>query len=478
MSALIRNIRYTALEQAVLATHVVVSVALIRYLGPEQYGTYSFYLTLSAFSSVLTFGALETLYVRDVARHGDEGGTHTGALVALTLGGTLLSWVALAVYWFAERDNPRLSFLLLALTALTQLICFRNTFRSYFIARQAVPLAVMLNLGVYVFGVSLKVGGIVARQPLEYFFVLMVVEALAGGVVFGIAYRRTSGLRFEGAPQLIASMFRRGWPLVFASLAGFVILRVDQIMLFYMTSERELGRYASMMWLIEKTFVFIGIVMTAFFPYLAEKYRSDREQYHRAVRIGHKLFSIVVFPLVVFLVANHAAVIRVLFGEEFAVDSHALSYLALALLFIFWGAINQKVLVVTNALKLDLFFAGSSAAVGVVLNFLLIPRYGIAGAAAAWLGAHSFYFWAQFFISGYRAYNAYMLAGLPVPLAMSLVCLAASRLVEGVIPQTLLYFSCYFVFLAAVVRVPVSEEYGTLGRLFLTKMVGLGRAGS
>jgi len=475
MSVLIRNIRYTLVEQAVLSTHVVVAIALIRHLGPEQYGVYSYYLSVAAILSVLTFGAFESLYVREVAQRRDSEAL-TSTLLLLNFAGALLTATALFLYYLLHVQSERLSLLLMGLTAASTFMCIKNTLRAYFIGRQQLGIAALLNVGLFVVSIVLKVAGILTGQALAYFFLLFVVDTALAIAVFGTAYGWRRAVGFAELRHWSAFLFARGWPLLLAGLAIMVFVRIDQVLLFHLRSEREVGEYASMAWLIEKLYVFVGIVMTGFFPYLAEKYRSDPAQYLRAVRVGHKLFSMIVVPIAAFLIANHEAVVAALFGREFAADSVALACLAAALVFSYWGAINQKVLIVSNALKLDLFFAGCSAVVSVALNALLIPRYGVLGAAAASLAAHSFYFWAQFFIRAYRRYNFYMLAAAPVPLIMSLACLLLSRVADGIVVQALIYCAAYAVLCVLALRTPISEEYGTLGRLFFSRFFRLGRA--
>lgn len=475
MSRLIRNIRYSLVEQVVLSTHIFVSVALIRYLGPEQYGVYSYYLSVAGIVSVLGLGGFESLYVREASRQrSDEALTAT--LVLLNFLGSALATAVLFGYYLFYAESDRLSPLLMAFTACGTYVTIKNTFRASFIAHQELRLAALLNMALFALNVVLKVAGILTAQPLVYFFALIAVDAVASVLAFGTAYGWRRALALDGFFRRTAHLFVSGWPLLLAGLSILIFMKVDQVMLFHMRSERELGAYASMMWLTERLFIFIGVVMTAFFPYLSEKYASDRDQYFRAVRVGQKLFSIIVVPMVVFLVANDAQVVRAVFGEGYVIDSQALQFLAGALLFIYWGAINQKVLIVTNALRLDLFFAGSSALVSLALNFVLIPRYGIVGAAVAAFVSHGFYFWAQFFIREYRRYNLYILLSVPAPLVLALASLALSRLAgSNVVVQFAVYAGAYGLLVLALLRAPLSEEYGTIGRLFFSKMMRFGR---
>jgi O-antigen/teichoic acid export membrane protein len=471
MSRLIGNIRYTILEQAVLSTHVFVTLALIRHLGPEQYGVYNYYLSVCGIASILTFGGFGNLYVREVARTPAKGAL-TSSFLLLNGLGSVLACAALWIYYLIYRDSDRLSSLLMAFAMLSTFGSLKGTLRDFFIACQNVRRATLLTIGVYLFNTALKLAAILTGQPLPVFIFLIAVDTVVSVVVFGTAYGWRHLARFEGVVETVKFFFRNGWPLLITGLSILVFMKLDQVMVFHMRTEREAGSYASMIWLVEKTFIFIGVVMTAFFPYLSAQHAADRSQYLKAVRVGHKLFALVCIPMVVFLIPNRTAVLDLLFGHRFSGNSDALIFLACGIPFIYWGAINQKVLVVTNALKLDLFYAATSAILNVVLNLLLIPRYGTLGAGAAMLVAHSFYFWAQFLVPDYRNYNFYMLLSLPLPLLASLLGLLLSRLLPGgIIVQGLVYVAVYAALIASALRAGISDEYATLSRLMFTKAI-------
>jgi len=471
MSRLIGNIRYTLVEQTVLSLHVLVTLALIRHLGPERYGIYSYYLGIAGIVSILTFTGFSGIYVREVARTQAKDAL-TSALLLLNCLGALLSSAALWIYYLIYKDSDHLSPLLMACTMLSSFNCLRSTLRDFFVARQDMRRAALLNISAFLLNMALKVAAILTNQPLSVFFFLLVVDALNSVAVFGTAYGWRNILVFKGVLEKAKFFFRNGWPLLITSLSILVFTKLDQVMVFHLRTAREAGSYASMVLLIEKSFMFIGIVMTAFFPYLAAQYASDRAQYVKAVRIGHKLFSLVAIPMTVFVIPYRTEVISLLFGRDFAGNADALIFLAAGIPFVYWGAINQKVLVVSNALRLDLFYAAASAIINIALNYLLIPRYGTLGAGAAMLAAHSFFFWSQFLVREYRSNNLYMLLSLPLPLLAALAGLLLSRLLPGgVIVQGLAYIAVYAALIALALRARISDEYATVARLLFTKAI-------
>jgi O-antigen/teichoic acid export membrane protein len=63
----------------------------------------------------------------------------------------------------------------------------------------------------------------------------------------------------------------------------------------------------------------------------------------------------------------------------------ALSILIWSEIFIFYGLIHYEILISTDKQKIYLIFCSTGALANVILNFVLIPRYGIVGASVATL---------------------------------------------------------------------------------------------
>jgi O-antigen/teichoic acid export membrane protein len=90
-------------------------------------------------------------------------------------------------------------------------------------------------------------------------------------------------------------------------------------------------------------------------------------------------------PLVAVTIVTARSMLAVLFGSEYTQAADALRLLALSIgtLFLSWPVIN--VLIVAHWTGLFAAIRGVAAVLNIGLNLVLIPRFGIAGAAAATL---------------------------------------------------------------------------------------------
>jgi O-antigen/teichoic acid export membrane protein len=111
--------------------------------------------------------------------------------------------------------------------------------------------------------------------------------------------------------------------------------------------------------------------------------RDDRDGAQELFRVGTWWLVAISWPLYVVL-AMFAPVVLTVFGGEFVEAQHALTVVALAML-VSVGTGNVTVMLLMGGKSVWNMINTSLALVtNVVLNLILIPRYGMVGAALAW----------------------------------------------------------------------------------------------
>jgi len=141
---------------------------------------------------------------------------------------------------------------------------------------------------------------------------------------------------------------------------------------------------------ISEVWYFIpAAIMTGFFPQLVTKKSRNQTGYAADLqRLNDVLITIAALVAVVItLIADWF--LPLLFGKEYMDAVPILVVHIWAGLFVFMRSLLSKWLIVENYLKLSLLSQVLGATVNVVLNILLIPRYGPLGAAYATLVSYA-----------------------------------------------------------------------------------------
>ncbi len=472
MSRLFSNIRLSIVEHAVLSLNILVTIPFIRFLGPERYGVFAYFVSVAHMLSVLTFTYLEPLIIKELVHRRNILSLSASSAI-LNLVGVVFVFAVFNIYYLFQSDQLPVSLLVINMVAFSSISGLKNTFRIAFVSQQRLNVVAKLNIFMFVVSAGMKVVGILLGVGLEFFFFLMAFEALEGVILFGVAFRNYFSMKLKCSLRVTLRILKQGWPLFFTGISVLIFTRIDQVMIYNMLGEEASGQYASMMWIIEKFLIFISVMMAGLFPYLAEKYYSDIGQYYKAIRVCFKVFSLVVIPAIVFVYFWSLDIVDFILGDKF-IDAHTvLAILFVSLIFIYWGALNQKSLVIENNLRLELFFASSSAVLNVILNLVLIPRFELFGAAVSTVVAHSVYFWIQILIPERRKYTLFMVKSAILPIMVSLLSVVLGVLFDVSLLFALPLFICvYGVIFVFIAHFGNSEDdYPTIKRLLLTKFI-------
>ena len=179
-------------------------------------------------------------------------------------------------------------------------------------------------------------------------------------------------------------------PMMISSAFLFISNWTDVFMLGAMVSESELGIYNVAFKLGTLALIVIATVNTVLSPRVSELYTQNKiDQIKIEVQKATRMITYIAFPLVFILIVFRKFILS-FFGSEFVNGELALAIIALGMLI---NAMSGSVAVVLNMTKHQKHlrnFTLFSVLINIILNFFLIQKYGILGAAIASLISNVF----------------------------------------------------------------------------------------
>jgi O-antigen/teichoic acid export membrane protein len=371
-----------AAQIATKAINVLVSVALVRWLGVAELGRYAYVLAFCfPFGALADFG-LATLAIRDASRAPTQSARVLAVArrAALTLATVALAaMVGLAL--LLDHDAPIVVAIalggaasivsaltlpsLVALTAREQMdrLALHRVIGA--VLSSAITLGVLLAGG----GVIALLAGSLATGILMW----RVARALAGDVGIGPAPSAGAGL----------TLLRRALPFGLL-MAGFALYyRIDMVILEWLAPAGELGRYAAAYRFLDAVIALAAALGGPLFPRLSSVAIAAPAQARRLLEAGWRPLLALALPLTLGTVAIADDIVRLLFGPAFAGAAPLLRVLILGTLPLFWVNVANHALIAADRVWPLVRVYAVSALVNVVGNVLLVPRWGAGGAAVA-----------------------------------------------------------------------------------------------
>ena len=228
----------------------------------------------------------------------------------------------------------------------------------------------------------------------------VIIVAAAGGDIraFAIAFVLTNALmtvlnvtlglhwlrpQLAQAWRLWRPLLRVGLGVGAAGILVTVYVRLDQILVFEFAGSRQAGLYGAAYRILDQAQFIPVSVMTTLFPLIASSYVTDKARVRRLVQLTAEYLSMGSFGALAFTIVAAQPIMVLLFGAQFAPAAPALPILMGAFVSISFGYLVGNMVVILELQRRFLLYAALALMLNVVLNVLLIPRYGFE--AAAWV---------------------------------------------------------------------------------------------
>ena len=169
----------------------------------------------------------------------------------------------------------------------------------------------------------------------------------------------------------------------FSLAMGLLNYNFDSVLLGFLRGPTVVGWYNAAYRMLVVGLSVALTYFTGLFPMLSRLYVQDRDEFRLLVRRTSELWLVFVAPLVVGGTLLAAPVIRFLYGAAYDNSVAPLRILLWSAAFVMLRWVYMDSLRASGHQALDVRCAITSASLNVALNIVLIPRYGMIGAASA-----------------------------------------------------------------------------------------------
>ena len=374
-----------------LGLAALVGIFLARYLGPEGLGLLSFAVgVFSLLVPIASLGMRATL-VREFSVSADwrpfltsAGSRQLPVAAVLSVIGALLVIVARGF----EPDAVIIAFALIPLP----ILALSDMIRALDESHRNVGRVVGSALFAAVTASGAKLLAIALGFDIWVFAALVSVEAAL--VAVGLLWGRVNGATLRSfrayySPTLASRLVSESWPLLVASIAVTVYMRIDVTMLGLLVDDAETGIYVAAARLSELWYFLPVAAAGALRPRLARLYTNGQlADYDQLTQrfLSAAFWSAVLVAALIVTTADD--LIGFVYGAEFLPASSVLRIHVLAAPFVFLSTASTQWFVDRRLNRTVMVRQGTGAVVNVAMNLFLIPMYGAWGAAVASLVAY------------------------------------------------------------------------------------------
>ncbi len=378
---LLRNVFETyGTRMLVIAVTFATAVVIARELGPTGRGFYAVAATVGGIG--VQFGNLglhasNTYYVaKDRAL--------LPALIGNTLAVVFVASVVTALSGIGFFFLPKLSpvhgaLLLLALASIPVFLAYQLT-QGLLLGVNEVRAYNQIECGGKLLALALIcILALVHGGTVELFFGLTLLSVVLSFLWALLRLRRVS----REPPALSLVVFRQtigiGIKAYMIAFFGFLLLRIDLLMVKYMLGATEAGYYSISQVLTENTMMFPVVVGLLLFPKLSAT--KEKEEKLRLANKAVLVTAALMLPVVVIATLAAAPIILIAFGRNFLPAVSPFAWLMPGTYFLGIEVVMVQLLNSEGFPRVIVVAWIADTIINVALNFWSIPRYGITGAS-------------------------------------------------------------------------------------------------
>lgn len=363
---------------------LIIVIILARYLGVEDYGVYALALSFVGLFGQLFDGGLNLLLMREMSKENTDRPQLLGQVFVgkMFLGFIILIAIILLAMILAYPQAALWSIIIYGVSMLV--LSFSNTFRSIFIAlgrTEFEGLLLILNRLLLLCGIIIFVLFSIRLPAIMLTHVAAVVVVVILG--FYLCKRRFFPPFWHVDYQSIKKLFKEAIPFAIGAIMGEIFFNIDNVMLSKMAGMESVGYYNAAYKLSFSGMLFANTLTLVAYPYFSRKWPADKDDVFKMFAGIFKALVIlsVAFSLATTILSDH--IITFVFGEQYRKSIVLFNILVWSVPPLYLMHLTGRTL---EAIGEQRFTANTmiiSVIINILLNFILILKYGAIGASVA-----------------------------------------------------------------------------------------------
>ena len=367
----------------------VVNVWLARYLGPENFGLFNYALAIIAiYTSVAALG-MNGVVVRELIQDPENAGRIMGTSFILQIIGSLIASFLVIFTVLALRSNEN-NILVVALVMIPSIL-LRSTdilkywFESTISSKNTV---VAQNLA---FIISSLTKILLIYYGFSYIAIACTISLeafIVSAMLFFLYRRKKVKAKWQWDITEAKRLFLQSWPLILSGLALMLYMRIDQIMIGNLINNTAVGIYSVAVKMVEVWYFFPIAIVSSLFPKIIKEKHLCEDKYNDKMQFLYDVMVVLGMSLAIFVTCLSGYIVKFFYGVQYYEAIPLIRIYAWVSIFYFLSSASGR-WYINEGLQMYAFTRNLfGLIICFMLNFMLIPLYGLNGSAFSTLVAY------------------------------------------------------------------------------------------
>lgn len=357
---------------------------LSRYLDPSGYGLYSYGLSIVSLFALLSNLGMDDLIVRDLTSKPERENKILGTAFIMKLTGNLLAFFAILIFLILSKAKEAELLTIMILSAAT-------IFSSFSVISLSFQALIKARFSVFSNAISSSIVLLIALifiySDLDIIAIasLHVIQAALLSVFLLTLYYlyHNNFIDWKFNKTVALTLMKEAWPLALSIALVSIYINCDKIIIKHILGNSQTGNYAVASKLSEAWYFIPTAILASLMPKIVKVKNTDSKNYNASFQ---QIFNLMVISSI-FIAAPITlfsdSIILIIFGEAYKGAADVLVIHIWGCVFVFLGTASGKWMILEGLSKLYFYRSLLGVVINIIGNLILIPKYGISGAAYA-----------------------------------------------------------------------------------------------
>lgn len=368
-----------------LLSGIFIAAIVARYLGPQEFGLYSYLFAFIGLFMSFTHMGLNSIIVKHIVEKPAEYKAILGSAFVIKSFAAIVTLIAIYFVSSVILQNDDQTVLYLLIIASATLFQGFDVIQFYFNAKVQNQYSALCRIIQIAISAIIKIYLVYIEADLKAFVIVALIDQLLLFLFYAIAYRLKGESIFKISYNFdtVKSLLRDSMPIMLSAIIGTLYLKIDQVMIQNMLDNEQLGYYSAAVKISTALYFFPNLILGVFFPAIIQaKARSVSHYFQRMTWLYRFIFiTSLAITSIFFLLAP--LLIYFLFGPQFKQSVLIFEVHVFSLIPLYINSVWYYWIINENKQSLVIKISIVCTVLNISFNWIFIQFFGAIGAAYA-----------------------------------------------------------------------------------------------
>lgn len=364
---------------------LIIGSLTARYLGPTNYGIINYGASIIAlFLSIAKLG-LENIIIKEYVDNRNKNGEIIGTAMILRLCASFISILLIFILITILKPNEEIIIVVTMLQSLSLIFQSYEIIDYWFQSNLQSKYTSIAKSIAYTIVAIYKIVLLLLGKPVEWFALATTLDYFIIFIFLYIVYKKKSTQKLFFSKSILKGLLSKSYHFIISGMLVTLYTQMDKIMIGEFLGSSQVGFYSSAVTICTLWGFIPDALLNSFRPVIYELKSKNEKEYANKLKL---LYFIVfwlgiVFATIVSIFSKF--IINILFGSAYISAQVTLMIAVWYTAFAYLGSARNIWFISENKIKYSKKCVIFGALSNLILNYILIPIYGINGAAVATL---------------------------------------------------------------------------------------------